>query len=72
MSKFVSVNYHVNNIVCHNNEVLKYRKLTSGAYEITLVNKKLIELKSDSRSFTEHKLNNINYKANGLDCPIGP
>jgi len=52
MSKFVSVNYHVNNIVCYPEEYQKYRKLKSGAYEITLVNKKIIKLKSDSRSYT--------------------
>ena len=65
-SKFVCVNYHMNNNGCFKSP---YRKLPSHAFEVTLINKKLINVKSDRRSFTEHPLNapNTNIKA---DCQM--
>ena len=64
--KFVSVNYHMNNYGCMTGK--NNRKLKSRAVEVTLVNKKLITVFSDARSFQVNGLN----KPNGSqrDCQI--
>ena len=62
MREFVSVNYHMNNYSCLKRS---YRKLGSNAFEVTLVNKRLIKLNSQSRSF---KLNSFN-RPNAPDLP---
>ena len=64
MSKFVSVNYHMNNHACMRNG----RKLPARALEVTLVNKKLIKKNSESKSFSLHKLNHPN--RSGSDCQV--
>jgi hypothetical protein len=58
--KFIPVNFHSNNNGCYPPEIAKKRGLKSFAYEILLVNKKLIKLKSNSRSFALHPINTIN------------
>ncbi len=45
------------------------RKLPSIAFEVSLINKKLISLHSDSRSFNLHPLN-IKNRDYGADCQI--
>lgn len=69
-NKFVNVNYHMNNNGCFSVHPSRkgFRKLKSHAFEVTLINRKLIKLKSDSRSFTEHRLNAPNANAN--DCQM--
>ena len=47
MTKFVSVNYHMNNYGC----LKGYRRLKSHAVEVTLINKKLIKMNSNTQSF---------------------
>ena len=64
MSKFVSVNYHMNNHACMRNG----RKLPARALEVTLVNKKLIKKNSESKSFNLNQLNRPN--KNGPDCQM--
>ena len=63
--KFVNVNYHFNNNSCFRNG----RKLKSSAFEVTLVNKRLIKKQSNSQSYTEHPLNKRNTDAH-LDCQM--
>ena len=60
--KFYNVNYHMNNFGCFSKypKIEPYRKLKSHALEVTLVNKKLLKLKSESRSYKMHPLNTIN------------
>lgn len=58
--KFVSVNYHNNNWGCFQGAMRQSRKLKSRAPELTLVNKNLIKLRSESRSFAMHPLNQKN------------
>ena len=65
-SKFVSINYHMNNNGC-----LPGRKLPSRALEVTLVNRKLIRLHSQSRSFRQHSLNSRN-NPRLPDCQLSP
>lgn len=45
--KFVNVNYHMNNYGCHYKERQPLRRVPSRAFEVALVNKKLIKLHSD-------------------------
>jgi hypothetical protein len=52
MTKFVPVNLHHNNWGCMKDRVLK-----SKAVEISLVNKRLITLHSETRSYWQHPLN---------------
>lgn len=59
--RFVSVNYHNNNLACLEGEAQEGRELKSIAIELTLVNRRLITLHSQSRSFTEHWLNRNNW-----------
>jgi hypothetical protein len=59
--KFIPVNYHASNWACHVPDLLKWRRLISASYEITLINKKLIKLKSNSRSYALHPLNIKNH-----------
>ena len=63
MTKFVSVNLHMNNWGCMRN-----RKLKSRAVEFSLVNRNIIKLRSQSRSYAQHPLN----KPNGRvpDCQM--
>ena len=42
MDKFIPVNYHINNNGCYSLQDLVFRKLKSAAYELTLINKKLV------------------------------
>ena len=63
MTKFVPVIYHMNNWGCKSPD----RALKSGALEVTLINKKLITLKSNSRSYAQNRLSVIN-KADAPDC----
>jgi hypothetical protein len=45
MKKFVNVNLHMNNGGCFRNN-MKNHKFNSHAFEVTLINKKLITIKS--------------------------
>ena len=63
MDKFVPVNLHMNNWGCMNGRALKSR-----AVEFSFVNKKLITLKSQTRSFAQHPLNKPN--GNIRDCQM--
>jgi hypothetical protein len=66
--KFIPVNYHPNNFACYPPYTTSYRGLKSKAYEMILVNKKLIKLKSNSRSFALHPINSPN-DPKRKDCP---
>jgi len=66
MKYFVNINYHMNNYSC-----TKDRKLPSTAIEATLVNRKLIKLKSQTRSYALHPLNMINNPDPAVtDCQV--
>ena len=65
MTKFVNVNLHMNNWGCFKKS---QRKLKSEAVEFTLVNRKLIKLKSESRSYAIHPLNKPNGRIE--DCQM--
>ena len=67
-SKFVNVNYHMTNFACI--PINRYRRLKSKAVEFCLVNKNLITLRSESRSYKSHPLNRPN--TNQPDCQIEP
>jgi hypothetical protein len=66
--KFVNVNYHMNNYACYN-ETLPLRGMPARAFEVTLVNKNIIKLNSEDRSYKEDKLNVPNYDKEP-DCQI--
>lgn len=55
----------MNNFGCMGN-----RELRSRAIEVTLVNKKLIKVRSDSRSLALHPLNKPNGQAGDCQLPI--
>lgn len=55
--KFVSVNYHFSNWSCFVGEEAGWRRMKAKAVEVTLINKRLIKLRSESRSFHTHSLN---------------
>ena len=57
MTKFVNVNYHMNNWGCMRGQ---NRRLNSKAVEFSLVNRKLIKLKSQTRSYWQHPFNKPN------------
>ena len=63
---FVPVDFHMNNYGCMPN-----RRLPSRAIEFTFVNKKLIKLRSQSRTFAQHPLARPNNPRAG-DCQIPP
>lgn len=65
MKKFVNVNLHMNNYACNNQA---NRRLKSFAVEFSLVNRRLIKLKSESRSYAVHPLNTPN--KGGYDCQM--
>ena len=65
MTKFVNVNLHMNNYACLNSP---FRNLKSSAVEFSLVNRKLITLNSQSRSYAMHPLNKPNRAA--YDCQM--
>jgi hypothetical protein len=65
MSKFVNINLHMNNHACVNSPI---RRLKSAAVEFSLVNRKLINIKSESRSYALHPLNQPNRQA--ADCQM--
>jgi hypothetical protein len=65
MTKFVNVNLHMNNWACTNPST---RRLKSAAVEFSLVNRKLINLKSESRSYALHPLNKPNGRI--ADCQM--
>lgn len=67
--KFISVNYHINNFGCFDQDVMQYRAIPALAFEVTLINKKLITINSPTRSFRLHPLNTPN-KADGSDCQV--
>jgi len=73
MTKFVNVNFHLNNHVCFaaNKENKSYllRKIPAYAIEATFVNKRLINLKSETKSFRMHPLNKPN-NPNIVDCQM--
>lgn len=55
-SKFVPVNTHMNNFDCHGLlQSLHY--LQSNSFEVTFVNRNLINLKTYERSFKQSQLN---------------
>jgi len=64
MLKFVSVNYHMNNYGC-----IEGRMLNSQAIEVTLVNRKLIKVNHQIRSFSLNPLNKAN-NPNEVDCQM--
>jgi hypothetical protein len=64
--KFIPVNYHVNNNDCFQTG---QRKIKSHAFEITLVNRKFIKLRSESRSYKENPLNTRN-NPDKPDCQL--
>ena len=63
MTKFVNVNLHMNNYAC-----MSGRKLKSAAVEFSLVNRNLIKIKSESRSYALNPLNKPNRYA--PDCQM--
>lgn len=70
--KFVNVNYHMNNYGCFQfSQALPFRKLKSPAFEVTLINKKLIKINTPTRSFKEHPLNVPNAPLKE-DCQVEP
>ena len=50
-SKFVNVNYHIQYLGCFKEKQLKVRSVPGGSVEVTLINRRLIKLRSESRSF---------------------
>ena len=56
MEKFVSVNLHMNNYACfrYYSKQLLNKGTPSWAFEVTLVNKNLIKVKSDDKSYKVH------------------
>ena len=66
MTKFVPVNLHMNNYACLTSPL---RRLKSAAIEFTLVNRRLIKLKSESRSYALSTLNLPN-RLNAPDCQM--
>jgi hypothetical protein len=68
-SHFVNVNYHFTNWGCIDREEAKWRHLPARAVELTLINKNLIKIKSNSRSYALHPLNTKG-KANAPDCQM--
>lgn len=67
--KFISVNYHINNNACFGPDIMQYRAMPALAFEVTLINKKLITVHSQTRSFKQHPLNTPN-NPKVPDCQI--
>ena len=69
---FAVVNIHENNIVCYKSiepwNTKRDRRLKTPALETTLVNRKLINIKSQKRSYAWHALNTRD-EPNALICP---
>ena len=57
MDKFAPINLHMNNYACFEKGS---RFMESAAVEFSWVNRKLINLKSQSKSLVQHPLNKIN------------
>lgn len=51
---FIPVNLHMNNLGCSDQGILSFT-----IFEVTLVNKNILEVNSQSRSFTPNALNKI-------------
>jgi len=68
--KFVSVNLHMNNNACLGQQAIqsKSRKFPAFAIEVTMVNKRIITLNSNSRSYSLNSKNHPN--AHFVDCQM--
>lgn len=64
----MSVNLHMNNFACLAGYSDGSRRFPSFAIEVTMVNKKLIKLKSNSRSYALHPKNHPN--SYSRDCQM--
>lgn len=63
---FISINLNMNNFGCGKNKGGYYR---SSAVEVSLVNKRLIKINSDTRSYKQNPLNAINNRRK-RDCQM--
>jgi hypothetical protein len=63
---FYPVNFHQNNFNCWR---VAFSKLRSSVFEVTLVNKKVLQLYSQSRSYQPNTLNQVNRRYSE-DCQI--
>ena len=69
--EMVPVNVHSNNGGCFKGSEAEKRKIPSKNIEVTFVNKRLIKLNSELRSFEEVSLNHANFPTKDFPtCPV--
>ncbi|CAM6000585.1 unnamed protein product [Sphagnum balticum] len=66
---YVNVNYHLTDFVCFKDKEKSEHFLPSPGVEVTFVNRKLITVNSESRSYEQHPLNHISKPADP-DCQL--
>lgn len=66
------MNYHMNEDVCFEltPQKAQLRRIKSRAFQVTLVNKDILKLRSDARSYKKHPLYRVNRCSPKLECQM--
>lgn len=69
---FIPVNYHMNEDVCYEltPEKARLRRVKARAFQVTLIKKDLLKLRSNTRSYKKHPLYRANHCSPKLECQM--